>query len=387
VRATGGNFRSSAFFLYGKFGKQLLIRRKKMKKLRRRLSMIVVLAFLFTMVMGLPTFAAPWTSVDKVDAYSGVTIFYNGEELTSDKQPLIINDTTYVPLRLIMETIGNYIYWDAANYRVIMTGSSSSATPSEIADKDAQIAALEDKITRLENLLAAKGDLSDIADDLQDYFEDAGMDYFGDEIEATFSLDGDTQDIKYIIELDFRSADYYKDLSKLDQDDIKIFLDDVEEELNDLIDRTDFEDADITGELLNYRKSNLYVKFDGKKYTYSWDSADLDDIEDEIIDEFEDTGDYYFDDDDLDISISLDGDEDDLEFMVYIDFYYSDKYDDLGDVNKGDIEDFLDDLIDEIKDQIDGTIYEDADITGDLEDEDDSGYYVRYNGRSYRFSW
>jgi predicted permease len=75
-----GHIRSSAFCLYGKFGKQLLIRRKKMKKLRRRLSMIVVLAFLFALVAGGPVLAVPWTSVEKVDAYSGVKIFYNGAQ-------------------------------------------------------------------------------------------------------------------------------------------------------------------------------------------------------------------------------------------------------------------------------------------------------------------
>jgi hypothetical protein len=46
----------------------------------------------------------------------------------------------------------------------------------------------------------------------------------------------------------------------------------------------------------------------------------------------------------------------------------------------------MSDVYDEITDEIDGTEYEDADITGRTYD-DDSSDYVTYNGSTYYFSW
>jgi hypothetical protein len=73
-----------------------------MKKVKTKLSIIVVLVFVFTMVIGATAFGA-WTSVQKVDAYSGVKVYFNGQEVINPDQPLIINDRTYVPLRMIMD--------------------------------------------------------------------------------------------------------------------------------------------------------------------------------------------------------------------------------------------------------------------------------------------
>lgn len=359
-----------------------------MKKLKRKLSIVLVLAFMFTMVLGAPALAASWTSVQKVDAYSGVKIFYNGQQLTSSSQPFIINDTTYVPLRLIMETLGNAIYWDAANYRVMMTGTSAS----ELAAKDAEIATLKNKIAQLEKELAKKGgDLADIEDALSDFVGDAGSDYFGDsKIKASLTLSGDEDAIAYTIKLDFGSSKKYDDLSDLDKADIEDFLDDVKDEIIDETDGTDFEDAKITGKLVDYDSSKLNVKYDGRKYTYSWKSSgsdDLGDIEEAIIDYFEDAGDEYFDDEDLEFSISLKGDDEDIDCQIEIDFAYSNEYDDLSDLSKTKIRSFLSDVFDEIEDEIEDTFFEDADVVITLEDEDDSRLNVEYDGTSFDFSW
>ena len=73
------------------------------------------------------------------------------------------------------------------------------------------------------------------------------------------------------MKLDFSDADDYDKLSELDESDIETFLTAVEAEIIDEIDGTDYEDADITGKLVDNDRSSYYVTYDGSDYTYSWD--------------------------------------------------------------------------------------------------------------------
>lgn len=339
-----------------------------MKKIKNKLSLIMVLAFVFTMVIGSAAFG-DLNSPQQVDAYSGVKVFYNNSEVIHTDQPFIINDRTYVPLRMIMELMGSDVTWDEANYRVLLTGQSS-------ADKDAEIAALKKQITQLENEIAgldksSGGDLSDIEADLQDIFEDAGDEYFDDdEIKVTLNLSGDEDDIAYTIKLDFGSKSDYDNLSEVDKDDIESFLVDVEEELTDAVDGTDYEYADITGKLSDADDSKLYVKYNGSSYTYSWGTDDLSDIEDDVNYTFRNAGYQYFGDSDITVAISLSGDEDDILYDIVVNARSSTEYDSDDKIDKSDLLWLEDDVADEIEGQIDGTDFEDADISG--------GYSVKY---------
>ena len=139
-----------------------------MKRFKTKLAIITVLVFVFTMVIGATAFAA-WTSVQKVDAYSGVKVFFNGQEVRNPNQPLIINDSTYVPLRMIMELVGTGVTWDAANYRVMLTGASAG----QLTAKDSEIADLKKEIQELQK------ELDDSESDYSDYdeWDDSESDY------------------------------------------------------------------------------------------------------------------------------------------------------------------------------------------------------------------
>ncbi|NLB52674.1 MAG: hypothetical protein GX808_07025 [Syntrophomonadaceae bacterium] len=334
-----------------------------MKKFKSKLAVILVLVFVFTMVLGSSAFAN-WTSVQKVDAYSGVKIFYNGQQVLNPTQPLIINDTTYVPLRMIMELVGTGVTWDALNYRVMLTGAGSK----ELAAKDKEIAELKDKIKQLENTVAKSkgGDLDEIEEDLIDIFEDAGDEYFDDDrIKVTFALSGDEDDLAYTIKLDFDRSREYDDLSDVNKRDIESFLDDVEEEIQDLIDGTDFEDADITGRLQDNDDSKLRVTYNGRSYTFNLGStADIDDIEDDVTNAFKGAGQKYFGDSAVRVNISLSGDEDDINYDAEIDASYSNYYSEDKELALGDINRLIKAVESEIEDVIDGTDFEDADIRG-----------------------
>lgn len=358
-----------------------------MKNCRRKLSMVLVLAFLLT--IGIESSAYAVTKPKTVQAYPGVTIYYNGQQLTGASQPYIINDTTYIPIRMLMEAMENNIYWDSMNYRVIVTGAT--ATQAALAEKDAEIAALEKKIKTLEAKIdeLEGDDIEDIQDEVAEYFEDAGDEYFDDDgIETTLTLSGDEDEISYRIKLDFDDADDYDELRDLSDRDIEEFLDDVESKISDEIEDTHFEDADITGRLSDANDSRLYVDAEDGDYDYSWENElDLDDVEENLLDEFEDAGDKYFDDNGIGVSIRLYGDQDELDYLIKLDFDDADDYDDLADVRGADIESFLDDFEDVIAEEIEDSDYEDASITGTLRDNDDSDLYVTSDDGDYDFSW
>jgi hypothetical protein len=347
---------------------------------------MVIAIFVFTTFTGSNVYAV--SNAKMVTAYQGIKIVYNGQELTDSTQPYVINNTTFVPLRILMNYFGKAVTWDAVNSRVLITDDTSSLK-EQLAQKDAQIKTLQSQITQLNTKISEDdNDLSDIEDTLNNYFEDRADDYFDDDgIDVTISLDGDEDDLAYTVKLDFDDADDYSDLTDVSETDLKTFLNAVKSKINSEIEDTDYEDADLTGKLLDNDTSSYYVKYNGSSYTFSWDDTDLSDIEDTLSDYFGDAGNDYFDDDGIDVTISLDGDEDDLAYTVKLDFDDADDYTDLTDISESNLEDFLDDVKSKINSEIEDTDYEDADISGELKDNDTSSYYVEYSNGSYSFSW
>ncbi|MCG9967935.1 stalk domain-containing protein [Pelotomaculum terephthalicicum JT] len=383
-----------------------------MTDLRKRLFFILA-AMLITVVCTASVVYAS-SNMQTVQAYQGVRILYNGQELTGSNQPYIINDTTYVPVRMIMESIsGKDIYWDPSNYQVVIADNTStveaalreqltkkdteiSTLQNEISSLQSKITTLNTKISELEDEIDKKDStsISKIEDELDDYFEDAGDDYFSDDgIDVSIKLSGDEDDLAYTIKLDFSYADNYSNLTKVSETKIKSFMSAVKSRINKEADGTDYEDAKITGKLVDNNYSNYYVKYNGSKYTYSWDndsssnSTDLSEIENELNDYFADAGDDYFSDDGIDVSVALSGDEDDLAYVIKLDFSDADSYANLTKVSKTKIKSFMSAVKSRINKEADGTDYEDAKITGKLVDNDRSSYYVKYNGSTYTFSW
>lgn len=69
-------------------------------------------ALLLTLVMVLGIFMVPAQA-------DNVTVMYNGEKMTFDVQPVIVNDRTMVPMRAIFEALGCSVSWDDATEQAI----------------------------------------------------------------------------------------------------------------------------------------------------------------------------------------------------------------------------------------------------------------------------
>lgn len=123
-----------------------------MGRFNKKGMLLLLAGLIITLMAATSVYAANAKPIlNTVKAYSGVKIVYNGNELTGDKSPYIINDTTYIPLRMLMENLGKTIYWDAMNYRVVVLDTGNEASlKAQIAEKDAKIASLEDTIQRAE---------------------------------------------------------------------------------------------------------------------------------------------------------------------------------------------------------------------------------------------
>jgi len=370
-----------------------------MQKSTKKL-LVVILMLIFVAGSAFAVSASP--AALKMTAYPGVKIIYNGQEVTGSNQPYIINDVTFVPFRLLMESFGKNVTWDAENYQVIIADGSTSTSKemelyTQLADLQNQNKDLQKTITSLKTELAAAESasddtsVSDIESALDDSFADAGDEYFSDDgIKFSFNLSGDEDDLVYTITMDFDQADDYETITAISTSQLENFLGDIRSKIRSEIDGTDFEDADITGKLIDDDASYSYISYNGSSYSYSWSDTDISDIREGVTDYLSalGVGEYYFSDDGIVVSINVSGDADELAYTIAVDCSGSDSgYDCINDLSSSTLKTFLDELNTKISSEISNTSFEDADLTGYLYDLSNSSYYIEYNNGSYSVSW
>lgn len=350
------------------------------------------------------------------------TVQFNGEHLSLDVDPQIDNGTTLVPLRGIIEALGADIEWDDTSKTVTVVkgddtieltiGQKTAYKNGDAVDLNVACKLVNGRtMVPLRFISEAIGadvnwdgetrDISitfnssvddyiaDLKDTLKDYFKDAGNVYFGDDgIDTAINLWGNKNDLVYTVKLDLSNAEDYDNLTDLTETNIESFLNAIKDKINTEINGTDYEDADITGTLVDNDHFYYFVIYNGDSYKYSWNNRTVvNNIENTLEDSFKDVGDEYFNDEGIEVQISLNEDDEDLVYTVKLDFDDAKDYDKLTDLTKTNIESFLNAFENKIKTEIVGTDFEDADISGKLVDDDHSTYYVKSTGSSYTYSW
>jgi len=102
-----------------------------LQKKARFLALAVAAIFLLGTIM--PVGAADGTKA-LTAIFRNLKIVVNGSTLISDKEPFIVDGTTYVPIRLVAEATGATVDWDAAGGRVVIT-TKASTDPAELQKK------------------------------------------------------------------------------------------------------------------------------------------------------------------------------------------------------------------------------------------------------------
>lgn len=283
-----------------------------------------------------------------LEAYYDVQIEYNSQALNSDTAPFIVDGTTYVPLRMLMNTFGDkQITWDNANRKVVITGTTSQSEQmynQQITSRNTQITQLQTELAALkaerDSLLDELDDLEDEDLDLDDLEDDLNDDYGDyDDYSIDITIGGDEDDIEVDVDIDNSDWDT---LTATEQESLlQHICDDIWNEA---------EDADITGTITDgSTELGTFTAEAGEDVEADADT-DLSDLEDTLNDD-------YSDYDDITLDISLDGDSDDIELVIEVD---EDEWDTL---TTTEAESLLQNICDDIWDE-----YEDASIDGSIED-------------------
>lgn len=300
---------------------------------RKLVALTLVLAVV--LAMAAPTGMAAAIEQTLKASY-GVQILYNNKVLESTVKPFIVNGTTYVPLRMLMENFGDkQIVWDGNSSRVLISSALSQTEAmymQQITSRNATITELENKVKSLESQLAiAKAaanavDLDDLEDDLNDDYGDY------EDLDLTITLSGDNDRITLKISI-----------SKTDWDSLT--LSEQEDLLQDICDDIwgEAEDAEIVGSVRT--GSTVLDSFTvDPDDNVSLSDLDLDDLEDDLNDDYDSVG-------GVDFSYTLSGDEDDITITVKV------TDGDWSDLDEDEQIDLLQDIADDIWDEA-----EDADL-------------------------
>lgn len=287
-------------------------------------------------------------AVKKLDAtYRNIKIIYNNAAAAVDPktEPFVANGTTYVPLRMVSEIFDKNVTWDGQTSTITVTDKTAQYSQAVVTQLNAQITAKDTKIKQLETELAnlktqQQSKVTDL-DDLEDQLNDDYGDYRDiDDVDITLS--GNKNDITVKIEVD--AADWKKLTTTKRTNFIQDIVDDILDE---------YKDADIEGTIKNANKNETLATFDidsKDKVRLQNEAIDLDDLEYDLM------RNHGTNNAIRNIDITLDGDEDDIEVTIEVN---KTDWDALSATKK---EDFIEAIVDDILDE-----YEDADVTGDIE--------------------
>lgn len=310
----------------------------------------VFLSISLLLLMATAAQAAPIVTKPINASYQNIQIYINGNtvKIPVNEEPFIFNGRTFVPIRLVAETLNFNVEWLNDLKAVKITGAAADTSKDkEIESLKLQLTQKNQEITTLKNTIASLQkkavDLGDLEDDLIsefDYLEDVEID--------DLILDGDEDSVEVTIEVNL--DDYSNEWEDLTDKDIKNWLEDLTDYIQDELS----EDTGITGEivdidsddvLIEFEKDgddNLDVQFEDEDYREGSSASDAEDVEESLEGEY-----FYVGNIEFELTVADYDDKDEL-VEVELEALDDDALDSWFDLNDNTIEDDVIDICDEI---------------------------------------
>jgi hypothetical protein len=266
--------------------------------MNKRLATTFAILLLCVFVVNSSTVSAA-NGLKKIDAYfKNIKIYVNGKQQTTDLEPFIYGNVTYVPIRLIATALNKNVYWDQATNSVKINDKEQT-TIDDVTNLQNQLTLKENQLNQLryENAVL-RTKISDLEKELSDSKRYSGKDaakdlraYLKDEysrwnrMDFKFDVEGDEDDLELTIKIDLDK--YNSRWEDTKTGDIEDWLEDIYDYVED-----NYPDANFSGTIEDTYKNKTLVKFwesRGKikiEFKDSKSSSDFYDLEDSLNDKY-----------------------------------------------------------------------------------------------------
>lgn len=297
-------------------------------------------AILACLALCIPMQAASYIQTKKVQ-YTTPYIYHNGVSKSVGSSAIIIDGTTYVPVRGIANALGYDLNWSNGYLSLNSnTYNSSFSSQVELQAKNAEIASLKKELQNLRNQLGIVTDTK--GQTTSTYTQTSGNDILSSEIRDTekdlenqysayfddieFDFDMTLYSNKLRLNITYDTSSENKAYNNLSTSKIRSFLEDVCDTVRDhhddiIIDGRVKYDNSVKDYFTYSKQDRLSLSSSGY---YDYDYDDEDDLEDFVKDILEDNSNVYIDDYSNSISIqkesvSVSDSKERVTFNIYLD--------------------------------------------------------------------
>lgn len=338
--------------------------------MNKRFSKILSLGMLVVLTLSLATSGSYGASKKKMlEAYEDIQIEYNGTTLTDADGPLLINNKTYIPLRMLMNYFGDKdIAWDNASRKVKVNSKQNQMEAmymAQLSTRNSQIASLEQQVKDLKAQLAATKDttteddkvMTKLSKDLDDDYENY------DKKDVSVSVSGTATKVNLTVKIDKADWDDFSTSEK--NTFMEKICDDIWDEFSKATVDGTIKDGSKTLDSFSV-KAGKDVDFDDEDED---DEPDFDSLTSAIVKKYK--ADWI--DEKLVLSLAISGTDTKITYKATLDMSkYDDEWDDLSSSQQKNL---MDDIYDDIKAK-----YSKATITGYLYDSKEKKNVVKYDG-------
>lgn len=286
--------------------------------MNRKMNRKVLLFVVAILVIGSSTVFAADNLTTLKGWFADIKIFNNGQQVQLDTKPLVINNTTYIPVRALANVLNKDIEWkqDTSSIHIAdKPDANYNYVLMQLFEKQEQITKLEARVKELEAQLEAKTTKVSSLSDMQNYLNKEYGLY--ENIDFNVVVSGSASKITVKIYVDKGDNSRWKNLSSTK---IKNYVQDIVDDVKYYFPKASIEGY-IENDYNDRKEVDFYVNSSGKLvidtdyYGGSSGSGSRYDLEDDL-------NYYYGDYDGIDFYFTVDEYSSYIDIVIEVDEYY-----------------------------------------------------------------